>query len=58
MLLKTQDNDLEYPGMLGTRTFEIKWISRNKPSGLDFQSKPDAIVLYDGNIQTVEMKER
>ena len=48
----------EYPGMLGTRTFEIKWISRNKPSGLDFQSKPDAIVLYDGNIQTVEMKER
>jgi len=46
----------EYPGMLGTRTFEIKWIGNSNPSGLDFQSKPDAIVIYDGNKQSVGMK--
>jgi alpha-D-xyloside xylohydrolase len=46
----------EYPGMLETRTFEIKWIGSNKPAGLDFQSKPDTIVLYDGNEQSLRMK--
>jgi alpha-D-xyloside xylohydrolase len=46
----------EYQGMLITRTFEIKWISSEKPSGFDFESKPDVIVLYDGNKQSVEMK--
>ena len=46
----------EYPGMLGTRTFEIKWISNNRPSGLDFQSKPDAIIKYDGSQQSIKMK--
>jgi len=46
----------EYSGMLRTQTFDIKWISSNKPAGLDFQSKPDASVLYDGNEQSVGMK--
>ena len=46
----------EYPGMLETRTFEIKWITRNKPSGLDFQTKPDAIILYNGNEQSIHME--
>jgi alpha-D-xyloside xylohydrolase len=46
----------EYPGMLGTRTFEIKWIGSNKPSGLDFQSNPDTIISYNGNEQSIKMK--
>jgi alpha-D-xyloside xylohydrolase len=46
----------EYPGMLGTRTLEIKWITRNKPSGLDFQAKPDAIISYNGNEQSIKME--
>jgi alpha-D-xyloside xylohydrolase len=46
----------EFPGMLRTRTFEIVWIGQQKPSGLDFQVKPDAIVTYDGTRQTIRMK--
>ncbi|MCI0616561.1 DUF5110 domain-containing protein, partial [bacterium] len=46
----------EFPGMLATRTFEIVWIGEAKPSGLDFQSKPDATVTYNGAQQTVKMK--
>jgi len=46
----------EYQGMLGTRTFEIKWISSNKPSGLDFQSESDAIIKYNGSQQSIKMK--
>lgn len=36
----------EFPGMLTTRTFEIVWIGKQKPTSLDFQSKPDATVTY------------
>jgi alpha-D-xyloside xylohydrolase len=46
----------EFPGMLETRTFEIVWIGERRPSGLDFQSKPDVIVTYDGAQQTVKME--
>ncbi len=46
----------EFPGMLETRTFEIVWISDGKPSGLDFQSKPDATVTYDGTQQSIKME--
>jgi alpha-D-xyloside xylohydrolase len=46
----------KFPGMLETRTFEINWISSNKPAGLDFQSKPDTIILFNGNEQSVRMK--
>ncbi|MDZ7288736.1 MAG: DUF4968 domain-containing protein [candidate division KSB1 bacterium] len=46
----------EFPGMLETRTFEIVWISDRKPSGLDFGSKPDATVKYDGNQQAIKME--
>jgi alpha-D-xyloside xylohydrolase len=44
----------EFPGMLGKRTFEIVWIGERKPSGLDFLSKPDVTVTYDGNEQSVK----
>jgi alpha-D-xyloside xylohydrolase len=46
----------EFPGMLQTRTFEINWINRQKTSGLDFQSKPDAVVIYDGSSQSLHLK--
>jgi alpha-D-xyloside xylohydrolase len=45
----------EFPGMLATRTFEIVWISKQKPSGLDFVSKPDATVKYDGTQKLIKM---
>jgi alpha-D-xyloside xylohydrolase len=46
----------EFPGMLETRTFEVVWINKNKPSGLDFESEPDEVVTYNGTHQSVKMK--
>ena len=46
----------KFPGMLETRTFEIVLINKLKPSGLDFISKPDVIVKYDGNQQSIVIK--
>lgn len=46
----------EFAGMLATRTFEIVWIGAQKPSGLDFQSKPAVTVTYDGTAQSVKME--
>lgn len=45
-----------FAGMLQNRTFEIIWISSHKPSSLDFQSKPDAMVMYDGKEQSIQLK--
>ncbi|MEJ2618050.1 MAG: glycoside hydrolase family 31 protein, partial [Ignavibacteriaceae bacterium] len=44
-----------FPGMLQTRTFEIIKISKEKPSGLDFTSKPDKIIKYDGKKQVIKL---
>jgi alpha-D-xyloside xylohydrolase len=46
----------EFVGMLAQRTFEIVWISKQKGSGLNFHKKPDAIVMYDGSSQSIQMK--
>jgi alpha-D-xyloside xylohydrolase len=46
----------KFPGMLETRKFEIVWIGIQKSSGLDFQTKPDAIISYDGNQQFIRME--
>ncbi len=46
----------EFPGMLQTRTFEIIWIGEEKPAEPSFQSKPDAIVTYNGNLQSVKIR--
>ena len=46
----------EFPGILKNRSFEIIRISNDKPSGLDFNSKPDVIVKYDGSEQKIELK--
>jgi alpha-D-xyloside xylohydrolase len=45
-----------FVGMLSQRTFEIVRITSQKPSGLEFQSKPDAIITYDGTRQSIQMK--
>ena len=45
-----------FPGMLKTRTFEVVWIGQENPSGLNFISKPDLVVKYDGTKQIIKMK--
>lgn len=38
----------EFSGMLQKRIFRIKWISPEKPEALDFSSKADKTIHYDG----------
>jgi alpha-D-xyloside xylohydrolase len=38
----------EYPGMVGKRTFNVRWITPGVPAALDFDSKPDDAVEYFG----------
>jgi alpha-D-xyloside xylohydrolase len=45
----------QYPGMLTVRTFEITWVSKQKPAGFDFDSKPDKTVKYDGSALSIKM---
>ena len=42
-------------GMLANRTFNIKWIDKNKPTGLNFDSRPDATLSYKGEEMTIKM---
>ncbi|MBN2091764.1 DUF4968 domain-containing protein, partial [candidate division KSB1 bacterium] len=53
-LLTIGKREGNFPGMLETRTFEIIWIGKEKPLGLDFKSKPDAILTYNGSIQSIK----
>ena len=46
----------EFPGMLKARTFEIKWIGKENPSGLKIDSIPDSVINYDGTQQIIKMK--
>jgi alpha-D-xyloside xylohydrolase len=46
----------EFSGMLEKRTFEIIWITSNKPSGFDFQSNADAIITYNGDQTSIRMR--
>ena len=46
----------EFPGMLGTRTFEIVWISRDKPSGLNFEKEPDTTIRYNGKMKSIKIQ--
>ena len=45
----------KFPGMLQTRTFEIIKINKEKPSGLNFTSKPDKTIKYDGTKQVIKL---
>ena len=42
--------------MLKSRTFEIIWMNKSKTAGMDFTSKPDVIIKYDGSEHSVKMK--
>ncbi len=46
----------EFPGMLETRTFEIVWITKEKPQTMDFFSKPDMTVVYNGYQQVIKLE--
>lgn len=37
-----------FTGMLGSRTFNIIWVTRDNPVGFDPGNRPDATVLYQG----------
>jgi alpha-D-xyloside xylohydrolase len=55
-ILTIEKRQGEFPGILATRTFDIVWIGVHKPSGLNFFSKPDAVVIYDGRHQSIKIK--
>ncbi len=51
----------EFPGMLKERTFEITWVSRKNPVGLDLDglnldSRPVHIVHYNGSEMVIRQK--
>ena len=46
----------EFPGMLKSRTFEIVWITKDKPNSLDFKIKADKIIKYEGEQISIEME--
>ncbi|MBN1481610.1 DUF5110 domain-containing protein [candidate division KSB1 bacterium] len=45
----------EFDGMLSQRTFEIVWMTKNNPRGMDFTSAPDAVVTFTGDELIVQM---
>ena len=51
--LKIGGRQGQFPGMLHSRTFEIVWVSRDRPSPLDFDATPARAVRYDGREITV-----
>jgi len=55
-LLTIEKRQGDFTGMLETRTFEIVWISKEKPSKLDFEAKPDAVLTYDGSKPSIQYK--
>jgi len=46
--LKIGDRQGEYKGMLNSRTFNIIWISRERPVAFDPEANPHAVVAYNG----------
>jgi alpha-D-xyloside xylohydrolase len=46
--LTIADRTGEFPGMLNKRTFEVVWIESGVERKLDFDEKPDTIVVYEG----------
>jgi alpha-D-xyloside xylohydrolase len=44
-----------FPGMLRERTFEIVRISKDRPRGLEFDSRPDQVIRYSGRKVTVRI---
>jgi alpha-D-xyloside xylohydrolase len=46
----------EFPGMLKKRTFEIVWVNKKNPVGLDLDGAADICVQYDGSELVVKKK--
>jgi alpha-D-xyloside xylohydrolase len=46
----------EFPGMLKTRTFEIVWMGKDKPAGLNLDAPPSQLVWYNGTVLTVKVR--
>ncbi len=46
----------KFPGMLKERTFEITWVSREKPAGLNLDSRPVQSVRYDGSELVIKQR--
>jgi alpha-D-xyloside xylohydrolase len=44
----------EFPGMLNTRTFEVKWFTKNLPTGFDLVIDPDSVIEYKGEKLTIK----
>ncbi len=55
-VLTIGEREGKFPGMLETRTFEIVWIGDDRPAGLDFQTKPDITVTYNGTQLSIKME--
>jgi alpha-D-xyloside xylohydrolase len=47
--LKIGERQGEYTGMLKSRTFNIIWISKDKPFTFDPEAGPHAVISYNGN---------
>jgi alpha-D-xyloside xylohydrolase len=44
-----------FPGMLSERTFQVIFVSKDKPVGFSFDAKPDRSVRYSGQAVSVKM---
>ena len=54
--LTADDRKGEFPGMLKSRTFNIKFIKKDTPVPFDPDSSPDMTITYNGNRVTVKEK--
>jgi alpha-D-xyloside xylohydrolase len=54
--LTIQKRDGEFPGMLKKRYFRIKYITREKPGGLELDKKEGILITYNGDKQTLLLK--
>lgn len=54
--LTIQKREGEFPGMLKKRYFRVKYISKNKPGGLELDKKEGPLITYNGDKQTLLLK--
>ncbi|HEX2534713.1 MAG TPA: TIM-barrel domain-containing protein [Chitinophagaceae bacterium] len=54
--LTIRDRKGSFPGMLQQRTFEVVWVSKDRPAGFDPARTADARVTYTGKAITVNRK--
>jgi alpha-D-xyloside xylohydrolase len=47
----------DFPGMVATRTFNVRWISPGEANAADFDAKPDEALVYSGQPVTFRLKQ-